>query len=75
MRFSFKEDFGMAPIFLGDKFFKCFLDFAFTGFHGKFSRQSVASTDPDFIGGICDNTGFNLGSAFRAIGFEKIRRR
>jgi hypothetical protein len=54
----------VAPIFLGDKFFKRFLGFAFTSFHGEFGRQSVTGTNPDFIGGICDDTGFNPGLSF-----------
>jgi hypothetical protein len=60
----------VALIFLGDEFFKRFLDFAFTGFHSKFGRQSIAGTDSDFIGSVCDDSGFNPSSAFRAIGFD-----
>jgi hypothetical protein len=64
----------MALVLLGDKFFKHLFGFALTGFHGKFGRQSIASTDPDFIRGVCDNPGFDSGSAFRAIGFEDVGR-
>jgi hypothetical protein len=74
VRLSFREDFGIALIFLGDEFFKCFLDFAFTSFHSKFGRQSITGTDPDFIGGVCDNTGFDSSSAFQAIGFEDMEK-
>jgi hypothetical protein len=62
-------------ILFGHKFCKRFLDFAFTSFHGKFDRQSVAGTDPDFIGGVCDDSGFNPSSAFQAIGFKDMERR
>jgi hypothetical protein len=62
--FGFQEDFHVTLVLLGDKFFKHFLDFAFIGFHGKFGRQSVAGTDPDFIGGVCNDSGFDLSSAF-----------
>jgi hypothetical protein len=72
--FGFQEDLSMALIFLRNEFFKCFLGFAFTGFHSKFSEQSVTSTDPDFIRGVCNNTGFDPGLVFRAIGFEDIGR-
>jgi hypothetical protein len=64
MEFCFREDFGVALILLGYKLFKRFLDFAFTGFHGKFGRQSVTGTDSDFIGGVCDDTGFDPSSTF-----------
>jgi hypothetical protein len=70
MGLCFREDFGVALIPLGDEFFKRFLNLAFTGFHGKFGRQGVTGTDPDFIGGVCDNSGFDPSSAFRAIGFK-----
>jgi hypothetical protein len=74
MGFSFQEDFCMTLILLGYKFFEHFLEFAFTSFHGEFGRQSVSGTDPDFIGGICDNSGFDSSSAFQVIGFEDIER-
>jgi hypothetical protein len=75
MGFSFREDFKVTLIFLRDKFFKRFLDFAFTGFYSKFGRQNISGTDPDFIGGVCDNTGFDPSSIFQAIGFEEMGRR
>jgi hypothetical protein len=62
--FGFQKDFGMALIFLGDKFFKRLLDFAFTSFHGKFGGQSISSTDPDFIGDVCNDPSFDPGSMF-----------
>jgi hypothetical protein len=74
MGFSFQEDFGVTPIFLGYEFFKHFLDFAFAGFYGKFSGQSIAGTEPDFIRNICDDTGFDPSSAFQTIGFKDVGR-
>jgi hypothetical protein len=70
MGFCLREDFGVALIFLGNKFFKRFLNLAFTGFHGKFSRQGVAGIDSDFIGGVCDDSSFDPSLSFRAIGFD-----
>jgi hypothetical protein len=64
MGLRLQKDFSMAMIFLGDKFFKCLLDFAFTGFHSKFNGQSISGTDPDFIEGVCDDPGFDSGLAF-----------
>jgi hypothetical protein len=64
MGFGFQKDLNMALVFLGDEFFKRFLDLAFAGFHSKFGRQSISGTDPDFIEGICDDPGFDPGLAF-----------
>jgi hypothetical protein len=65
----------MMMVFLGDKFFKHLFDFAFTGFHSKFDRQGISGIDPDLIGGICDDPGFDPGLAFRAISFEDVGKR
>jgi hypothetical protein len=73
--FGFREDFYVTLVFLGDEFFKRFLNFAFTGFHSKFGRQSIVVTDPDFIEGVCDDPGFDPSLVFQAIGFENMGRR
>jgi hypothetical protein len=64
----------VALIFLGDKFCKHLLLFAFAGFCSKFSGEDITGTDPDFIRGVCNDTGFDPGSAFQAIGFEDMER-
>jgi hypothetical protein len=64
----------MALVFLRDKFFKCLFDFAFAGLFSEFGGQSVSGTDPDFIGGICDDLGFDPDLAFQVIGLEDMRR-
>ena len=54
MRLFFREDLGVAMVFLGDHLFKRKLFFGLVGFGSEFRRVRVTRETPDLIGGIFD---------------------